>query len=52
MAILVLAVPKLGLLLLLVMTTIALVISGIQIILAGMRGRRKARHGAETPTKS
>ena len=52
LAILVLAVPKLGLLLLLVMTTIALVISGIQIILAGMRGRRKARHGAETPTKA
>lgn len=52
LAILVLAVPKLGLLLLLVMTTIALVISGIQIILAGMRGRRKARQGAETPTKA
>jgi uncharacterized membrane protein HdeD (DUF308 family) len=52
LAILVLAAPKLGLLLLLVMTTIALVISGIQIILAGMTARRKARHGAETPTKA
>jgi uncharacterized membrane protein HdeD (DUF308 family) len=52
LAILVLAAPILGLLLLLVMTTMALVISGIQIILAGMRGRRKARHGAETPTKA
>jgi len=52
LSILVLAVPKLGLLLLLVMTTIALVISGIQIILAGMRGRRKTRHGAQTPTRA
>jgi uncharacterized membrane protein HdeD (DUF308 family) len=52
LAILVLAAPKLGVLLLLVITSIALIISGIQIILAGMRGRRKARHGVETPTKA
>jgi uncharacterized membrane protein HdeD (DUF308 family) len=45
LAILVLASPKLGLVLLLVMTTIALAISGIQIILAAMRNRRKQRHG-------
>ncbi|HEY6948997.1 MAG TPA: cellulase family glycosylhydrolase [Nitrososphaeraceae archaeon] len=45
LAILVLASPKLGLILLLVMTTIALAISGIQIILAAMRSRRKQKHG-------
>jgi len=44
LAILVLASPKLGLVLLLVMTTIALAISGIQILLAAMRSRRKQRH--------
>jgi len=50
LAILVLAYPKLGIVLLLVMTIIALAISGVQIILAGLRGRRKAlsqRHVAE-----
>lgn len=52
LAILVLAYPKLGLLLLIVMTIIALAISGIQIILAGLRGRRKDRLGAETITKA
>jgi uncharacterized membrane protein HdeD (DUF308 family) len=51
LAILVLASPKVGLLLLLIMTTIALAISGIQIILAAMRTRRKQRHGAEALTK-
>jgi Cellulase (glycosyl hydrolase family 5) len=40
LSILVLAYPKLGLALLLVMTAIALAVSGIQIILAGIRGRR------------
>jgi len=45
LAILVLAAPKLGLILLLVMTTIALAVSGIQIILAAMRSRRKQRRG-------
>ncbi len=43
LALMVLAYPKVGLLLLIVMTIIALAISGIQIILAGLRGRRKAR---------
>jgi hypothetical protein len=55
LAILVLAYPKLGITLLLVMTIIALAVSGIQIILAGLRGRRKAllqRHAAETLTKA
>jgi len=52
LAILVLAYPKLGLLLLIVMTIIALAISGIQIILAGLRGRRKERLGAKTLTKA
>jgi hypothetical protein len=55
LAILVLAYPKLGIVLLLVMTIIALTISGIQIILAGLRGRRKAlsqRHGPETLTRA
>jgi uncharacterized membrane protein HdeD (DUF308 family) len=55
LAILVLAYPKLGIVLLLVMTIIALVISGIQIILAGIRGRRKAlsqRHAAEPLPKA
>lgn len=53
LAILVLVYPKLGVVLLLVMTIIALAVSGIQIILAGLRGRRKAlsqRHGAEALT--
>ena len=53
LSILVLAYPKLGLALLLVMTAIALAVSGIQIILAGVRGRRKAlsqRHGTEALT--
>jgi len=55
LSILVLAYPKLGLALLLVMTAIALAVSGIQIILAGVRGRRKAlsqRHGDEALTGS
>ena len=54
LAILVLVYPKLGIVLLLVMTIIALAASGIQIILAGLRGRRKAlsqRHGAEALTR-
>ena len=54
LSILVLAYPKLGLALLLIMTAIALAVSGIQIILAGVRGRRKAllqRHGAEALTR-
>ncbi len=54
LAILVLAYPKLGVVLLLVMTIIALAVSGIQIILAGLRGRRKAlsqRHGTEALTR-
>ncbi|MDW0243386.1 MAG: hypothetical protein QOD15_10275, partial [Nitrososphaeraceae archaeon] len=54
LAILVLVYPKLGVVLLLVMTIIALAVSGIQIILAGLRGRRKAlsqRHGAEALTR-
>lgn len=54
LAILVLVYPKLGIVLLLVMTIIALAVSGIQIILAGVRGRRKAlslRHGAEALTR-
>jgi len=54
LAILVLVYPKLGVVLLLVMTIIALAVSGIQIILAGLRGRRKAlsqRHGAEDLTR-
>ena len=42
LAILVLAYPPLGIALLLIMTVIALAVSGIQIILAGLRGRRKA----------
>ena len=42
LAILVLAYPKFGIVLLLVMTIIALAISGIQIILAGLKGKRKA----------
>ncbi|MDW0216891.1 MAG: cellulase family glycosylhydrolase [Nitrososphaeraceae archaeon] len=53
LAILVLVYPKLGVVLLLVMTIVALAVSGIQIILAGLRGRRKAlsqRHGAEALT--
>lgn len=53
LSMLVLAYPKLGLALLLLMTAIALAVSGIQIILAGVRGRRKAllqRHGAEALT--
>lgn len=53
LAILVLVYPKLGVVLLLVMTIIALAVSGIQIILAGLKGRRKAlsqRHGAEALT--
>ena len=52
LAILVLAAPKLGLILLLVMTTIALAVSGIQIILAAMRSRRKQRHSAEALAKA
>jgi Cellulase (glycosyl hydrolase family 5) len=55
LAILVLAYPKLGIVLLLVMTIIALAISGIQIILAGLRGRRKAlsqRQAAEPLPKA
>src|SRR5678816_2031885 len=50
LAILILAYPKLGVALLVVMTIIALAISGVQIILAGLRGRRKVlsqRHVAE-----
>ena len=42
LSILVLVSPKLGLALLLVMTTIALAVSGIQIIIAGVKGRRRA----------
>ena len=42
LSILVLAIPKLGLALLLVMTAIALAVSGIQIIIAGVKGRRRA----------
>ena len=42
LSILVLTFPKLGLALLLIMTAIALAVSGIQIILAGVRGRRRA----------
>jgi cellulase (glycosyl hydrolase family 5)/short repeat uncharacterized protein DUF308 len=41
LSILVLSYPKLGLALLLVMTAIALAVSGIQVILAGIRGRRQ-----------
>ncbi|HEY7757081.1 MAG TPA: cellulase family glycosylhydrolase [Nitrososphaeraceae archaeon] len=55
LAILVLAYPKLGIVLLLVMTIIALVISGIQIILAGLRARRRGlsqRYGHETLTRT
>lgn len=55
LAILVLAYPALGIALLLIMTVIALAISGIQIILAGLRGRRKAlsqRQAAEPVTKA
>jgi uncharacterized membrane protein HdeD (DUF308 family) len=52
LAIFVLASPKLGVLLLLVMTIIALVISGIQIILAALRGTRKEQHSAESLTKA
>ena len=55
LAILVLAYPALGIALLLIMTVIALAISGIQIILAGLRGRRKAlsqRQAAEPLTKA
>ena len=50
LSILVLANPKLGLALLLVMTAIALAVSGIQIIIAGVKGRRKAlsqKHDSE-----
>jgi hypothetical protein len=42
LALMVLAYPKVGLVLLIVMTIIALAISGVQIILAGLRGGRKA----------
>jgi Cellulase (glycosyl hydrolase family 5) len=42
LALMVLAYPIVGIVLLLVMTIIALAISGVQIILAGLRGRRKA----------
>ena len=52
LAILVLAYPPLGIALLVVMTIIALAISGIQIILAGLRGRRKGRQGIVTLTKA
>lgn len=55
LAILVLAYPPLGIALLLIMTVIALAVSGIQIILAGLRGRRKAlsqRQAAEPLTKA
>ena len=50
LALMVLVYPIVGLVLLIVMTIIALAISGVQIILAGLRGRRKAlsqRHAAE-----
>jgi uncharacterized membrane protein HdeD (DUF308 family) len=42
LALMVLAYPKVGLFLLIVITIIALAISGLQIILAGLKGRRKA----------
>ncbi|HET6727581.1 MAG TPA: cellulase family glycosylhydrolase [Nitrososphaeraceae archaeon] len=42
LALMVLAYPIVGIVLLLVMTIIALAISGVQIIVAGLRGRRKA----------
>ena len=42
LALMVLAYPKVGLFLLIVITIIALAISGVQIILAGLKGRRKA----------
>ena len=42
LSILVLVSPKFGLALLLIMTAIALAVSGIQIIIAGVRGRRRA----------
>jgi uncharacterized membrane protein HdeD (DUF308 family) len=54
LSILVLVYPKFGLALLLIMTAIALGVSGIQIIIAGLRGRRKAalysqEHVSEIP---
>jgi hypothetical protein len=47
LSILVLVYPKFGLALLLIMTAIALAISGIQIIIAGLRGRRRATSPSE-----
>ena len=44
LSLLVLVYPKFGLALLLVMTAIALAVSGIQIILAGLRGRHSVIH--------
>ena len=42
LSILILAYPKLGLAFLLVMTAVALAVSGVQIIMAGVRGRRQS----------
>ena len=50
LSILILAYPKFGLALLLVMTAVALAVSGIQIIIAGLKGRRRAlsqKHDSE-----
>ena len=50
LSILILAYPKLGLAFLLVMTAVALAVSGVQIIMAGVRGRRKALYSQKHPS--
>jgi hypothetical protein len=50
LSILILAYPKLGLAFLLVMTAVALAVSGIQIIMAGIRSRRRALYSQKHPS--
>ncbi len=50
LSILILAYPKLGLAFLLVMTAVALAVSGVQIILAGVRSRRRSLYAQKHPS--
>jgi hypothetical protein len=50
LSILILAYPKLGLAFLLVMTAVALAVSGVQIILAGVRSRRRFLYAQKHPS--
>ncbi len=52
LSILILSYEKLGLALLLIMTAIALAVSGIQVILAGVRARKQASNSSADPYKS